>query len=641
MQRSCSTVKHSTQCNAISSLMVTRSLNTTLTINTTKLESNLLYYLFVGSSADHLMPLMTSMTRLLFNRKKPETVSEPLAGIIFADFLKELFNLRRVINIEDDVQSLHDISSHLVAQRVTLLGREHVVQSMGYLLLTIYSSDPLNCDILEESYHFLSLLIVSLPALDGWDSISAVLTTLNYVCQCIDSETEMPIVALCAAMSVMARNALYGDTSVVRDRAFQQLDATCSSFEAIIRGQPKYALMIVRSGMLKWVLCDSLRGCIQSQMLPVYGRILDFVITVHNKGPPDVGTLQKSGLLPLLHKVFSVNHVDSNPPRQLTQKILLLLEELVRADASHLEEVMRCIIRLLDVLIPAKMVSISPGSRASLRAKGGGNVEIISSLCDSLCRIIGGRKKALVVWRDLQGLQWLIAFMVRLDGAFVSLPGVAISSSTSATYPSQGQYSAPAPLRGKKSAVSPIRKSWSTSKGEGDNAQSYLHSYGGNVVALLGTLNALANCIAVDFTVYSSPDSRTKDTEMSRPAVRRNYRLLAEAFTNTNVFCSEHAEYGLCALFGLLEGQVQQLPVPLPQPQEALVEGSLAPFEGSHVCTISGKVVVPAAAEVVLEMLLRLPPSVGVRAVEILQIMAESPEGLYAYVCAAHLQTGL
>ena len=572
------------------------------------------------------------MTRLLFNPKKPETVSEPLVGIIFADFLKELFNLRRVISIEDDVQSLYDISSHLVTQKVTLIGREHIIQSTGYLLLTIYSSDPSNCDLLEESYHFLSLLIVSLPALDGWDSVSAVLTTLNYVCQCIDSETEMPIVSLCAAMSVMARNALYGDTNAVRDRAFQQLDATCSSFEAIIRGQPKYASMIVKSGMLKWILCDALRGFIQVQMVPVYSRIVDFVIAVHKKGPPDVGTVQKSGLLPVLHKIFSANHVDSCPPLQLTQKLLYLLEELVRADPTHLEEVFRCIIRLLDVLIPVKSMSNSPGSRASVRAKGSGNVEKISSLCECLCRIIEGRKKALVVWRDLQGLQWLIALLVRMEGAFTSLPGVAVTPSP---------YALTAGFKVKKGGISPLRASRSMSRGEGDNTQLSAPSLGSNIAALLGTMNALLNCIAVDFAVYSSPDTKTKESETSRPVMRRNYRLLADALIATNVFCSEHAEYGLRALFGLLEGEVQQLSL------EALGAGSpavsqktqatdlAATLEGQlpYVCAISGIVIVPAAAEVILEMLLRLPPSIGVKAVKMLQIMAERAEGLCVLVC--------
>jgi hypothetical protein len=586
---------------------------------------------YAGSSADHLMPLMTSMTRLLFNPKKPEIVSEPLVGIIFADFLKDLFNLRRVISIEDDVQSLYDISSHLVTQRMGLIGREHVIQSTGYLLLTIYSSDPSNCDLLEESYHFLSLLIVSLPALDGWDSISAVLTTLNYVCQCIDSETEMPIVALCAAMSVMARNALYGDTSAVRERAFQQLDATCSSFEAIIRGQPKYASMIVKSGMLKWILCDALRGFLQAQMVPVYSRIVDFVIAVHKKGPPDVGTVQKSGLLPVIHKIFSANHVDSSPPLQLTQKLLFLLEELVRADSTHLEEVFRCIIRLLDVLIPVKSMSNSPGSRASVR-KGSGNVERISSLCDSLCRIIEGRKKALTVWRDLQGLQWLIALMVRMEGAFPSLPGVSVPLSP---------FAVTAGVKGKKGGISPLRASRSMSRGEGDNTLLSAPSLGGNTAALLGTMNALLNCIAVDFTVFSSSDTKTKENETSRPAMRRNYRLLADAFIATNVFCSEHAEYGLRALFGLLEGQVQQLsleilgagsPAVSQKTQAADTYTAILDGLSPYACVISGKVIVPAAAEVILEMLLRLPPSIGMRAVEMLQIMAGSSEGLCALV---------
>ena len=151
---------------------------------------------------------MNTIARLFFDRKEPEIVSQPHIGIIFQDFLQDLFGLRRGISGEDDLQTLQDISYHLVMIKDDLYDKEHIIQIIGYTLLTIYSMDPVNCDILESSYHYLSLLIVSLPALNGWDSISAVLTTLNYVCQCIDAEIEIPIIALCAAVTVMTKNTL-------------------------------------------------------------------------------------------------------------------------------------------------------------------------------------------------------------------------------------------------------------------------------------------------------------------------------------------------------------------------------------------------------------------------------------------------
>jgi hypothetical protein len=543
------------------------------------------------------MPLLISITRLFFHSAKPEKVVKPYMGIIFLEYLKEFFGLKRGIEAEDDVRSLSEVSNYLVSVRKRFIDKEHVIQGFGYLLLTIYSSDQLNCDILEDSFHFLSLLIASLPALDGWDSISAVLTTLNYVCQCIDSETEMPIITLCAAMTVMARTALYGESSTVRDRSLQQLDATCSSFEAIVRGQPQYAQIILKSGMLKYVLCDTLQGVLHVQLLPLYLRVVDFVIAVIKKGPPDVATVQESGLLLLLDKILSpdnnnTNSISSNnsnnnnnnnngyssrnddetdpgPPLELIQHLLKLLEELVKAEPLHLEEIFKEVIRLLDALIPLK---IPPqGSRSVPRIVEKKNTEKIIILCNCLGRIIKGRKEAMVVWRELNGLQWLIVSMGRLEGSFLSLPGLPRVGSYTAFSTAKLRAVSPSLVLSSSSGVNNSNSdsnsnndSSSSSSSRADDRYSgtthtahtaYTACVSEDPIAVVSTIHALMSCIAIDLLVFTPTDKKAKDYEMNRAVSRCNYAHLTDALLATNIFSSAYAEYGLHALFGLVTGQ--------------------------------------------------------------------------------------
>ena len=574
------------------------------------------------------MGLLGSVSRLLFGQIKPETISQAHIGAIFEELLKQIFGLQRGIGAEDDVDSLCGISSHLVTIRRSLMGKEHVVQSFGYLLLTMYSSDPANCDILEEGYHFLSLLILSLPALEGWDSISAVLTTLNYVCQCIDSETEMPIVALCASMSVMVRIALHGENSTVRDRALQQLDATCSSFEAIIRGQPKYAVILVKVGLLKWVLCDALRGSLLEEMMPVYGRIVDFVIAVHKKGPPDVATIKKSGLLLVLHKIFSSSHHESHLPLLLSKQLLTLLEELVTSDPTHLEEVIKNIIRLMDLLIPTRF---STGSRASIKMKVGGCVEKVVCLCECLCRLIKGRHKALTVWNEVQGLQWLIALIGRLEGAFPSSPSSSAIRTATGTVSGTGASSSANSGSGGDIAISVMYPV--SSRSASPSASSSLYSPKGStrdevrttatvtsavdIKAFICTLNALANCIAVDYTVSLSHEKKRKDFEISQEIHRKWNSKLAQAIQATNIFSSIYAEWGLHVVFGILQGCVRQTPN-THSTDSTSADASLQSYEHS----VSGKIRVPLVAEIILEMVPGLPSAIGVRFIETLQSIA-------------------
>jgi hypothetical protein len=166
----------------------------------------LLLRILEGSRSVYLMPIMSSITRLYFNpQKDAEYLSYSSLESIFVEFIKDIYGLKRTIDLNDDIESLMTICNHLVKFRSKFIEKEYIIQNIGYLLLTIYSSDHLNFEVLDTEYYLLSMLILSLPALNGWDTMSAVLTTLNYVCQCVDTEMEMPIISLCAATVVMTR----------------------------------------------------------------------------------------------------------------------------------------------------------------------------------------------------------------------------------------------------------------------------------------------------------------------------------------------------------------------------------------------------------------------------------------------------
>ena len=672
---------------------------------------------------------MNTIARLFFDRKDPEIVSQPHIGIIFQDFLQDLFGLRRGISGEDDLQTLQDISYHLVMIKDDLYDKEHIIQIIGYTLLTIYSMDPVNCDILESSYHYLSLLIVSLPALNGWDSISAVLTTLNYVCQCIDAEIEIPIIALCAAVTVMTKNTLNcqniytqkndskhdskhdsntnkntskstskntttstntnKNTNLTakqdiitqreekeiltqREILYQQLDATCSSFEAIIRGQAKYALIIIKYGMLKAVLCEPLselnlnlnnssgnsllgnnnntnninnndnnnynnnnnNNSLESA-LPVFIRVIDFMSAVHRRGPPSVENIKKSGFYNEIHRFISTNSNSSSSSNSslnlnsnansnsnntshntahldLSKRLLQLLEGLVTADSNHSLEGIRCILKLLDVLIPSHSgISSSSSSSSNAISNSGsssssgfyvpssssstsnfnsssssslnfnlnsnmdpGSVDKIFLLCQTLSRIIEGSTRGLAVWTSLQGLQFLITLLARLN-VLVSTVSPTVHTTVSASIPLSGSGSGPGPGSGSGSSSKSrnnLSKQFKQGQGQGqgnssrqfpnnsdrnnENENNIENETEKRINMRLETIIALTNCIASSFTLFSNLDKNIKDYEISRIRFRKNYSLLADAMVATNIFVSVKSEWGVQILFGLLRGRV-------------------------------------------------------------------------------------
>lgn len=306
-------------------------------------------------------------------------------GFIFLDFLKRNYGIKEDIQITFNIENLIDVSSYFnysskknnsSSSNDVVDMKENVIQDISYFLLTIYSSDSRNYDILEKDYYFLSLLLLSIPALHGWEALSAVLTTLNYVCQCIDVASDLPIIALCATATIITKNALKrtnnksnqngidtgknDNNELVRNEYILQLDTIFSSFESIIRGQNKYATVIMQSNILQYILCNPLEELLISisndQMIDmstisVYIKVINFIISIQKKSNTNISTIHSSEILLIVKRLI----VSTSVPILLIKNLLLLVESLA-CSYKDLKDVMACLFSLLDTVL---MESIS------------------------------------------------------------------------------------------------------------------------------------------------------------------------------------------------------------------------------------------------------------------------------------------
>jgi hypothetical protein len=135
-------------------------------------------------------------------------------------------------------------------------------------------------------------------------SISAVLTTLNYVCQCVETSASLSVISLCAAATVIANTALsHGNFDQASQ---QQLVSCCSSFDAIVRGHSKFSTIILRCGMLQYLIISPLKQFhdmaiggqrIDRKYVPIYDKIIDLMIVVFRRNP-SAQTRWLSGWIP-------------------------------------------------------------------------------------------------------------------------------------------------------------------------------------------------------------------------------------------------------------------------------------------------------------------------------------------------------
>jgi len=356
----------------------------------------LLIHILCHTTPEHFLNTLNIITVLFFDSSRQEESTLTFASIVSTvlEFLvTEILKLERPIYANDSLETLiffcKQILRHsaLTAQLLTLtnnaqlhsqvpISREYVIQGMCYSLLTLYSNDSMKSSTLEESYCFLPTLILSLPALILSESFSAILTTINYICQCGFDETiaRMPLLSLCAAVTTIVHQAL--DVSLpqpIRLLAVHKLELCFTSMDAINKTNPRYAMEMLRSGFLKTIAFEpfellvakisqysSPNGSIVDEILqtPVmtvsalpnvgldevslqtYEKIINLLVDFNQKSPYAAEEIRKSGIHSLLRRILGEKIITGN----FVSSMLKLSEELSKVDTVNLQE---CIVAIL------------------------------------------------------------------------------------------------------------------------------------------------------------------------------------------------------------------------------------------------------------------------------------------------------
>lgn len=355
------------------------------------------------SSPKKFLHILNIITVLLFdpNKKEDETqqVLTTIACMLF-DFLNEILGVATTIQLHDTMESLmdtcHGILTGAATSRITSC--EYMIQGMAYSLLTMYSNEPIACVNLEESYHFLPLLLLSLPVLSHIEAMSAVLTTLNYVCQCIETPSKMIITALSAATSIIVQrfiegNDLYGAGvgAEQSDHLLQQIELIFTSIEAVCRTNKAYVIMFMKVGLFKYILSDPFEKlhnelttqsgpAVDVRYLSFYERIVLLIIDLNEKNSYAAEDIRRSNILLIIKKILLVYPLQpARPPPPSPSKgptaprasvvaaglvaeksrnvrfILVLMriyEEISKVDAVHLQESVTILTSLMQELGP-------------------------------------------------------------------------------------------------------------------------------------------------------------------------------------------------------------------------------------------------------------------------------------------------
>ena len=346
--------------------------------------NKLFVYMLKHSSSERFILLINIIIRLMFDPIK--TADEPIistsAGIIIIDLLKDILHLKHNIKLDQaSIDILITISENIYKNKLSLLGKEYMIQNISYSLLTIYSNNSQNCSALEESYNFLSILILTIPAIIKSDSINAILTSLNYICLCIDSCTVLPLTSICAACSVIIQQALIKinnttDTTTDNDitttidnnnnnnsnttpntttnnnniytkteenAILLQLDLIFQTIEGIIKNNSKYSMILINNGFLNLIIYEPfvtictqvlLGNKINNYLIPIFTKIINILIFLIKNSSEIADECRDIGLTLIIKNLISSTLVSN----KFSFILLKLIKELSLIDETHLKD---------------------------------------------------------------------------------------------------------------------------------------------------------------------------------------------------------------------------------------------------------------------------------------------------------------
>jgi hypothetical protein len=208
------------------------------------------------------------------------------------------------IRKNDTIDSMIDLAHFILENSLLTSSKEYVLQGLSYAILTMYSMDPTTCIAIEERYNVLPMLVLCLPSVSLPETISATLTTFNYICQCIESTSSSLFLAINASIFLMIELAIppfpflsssasasasfhpvsAGPSSPFmtsppslsplkhahpqsaedkekeeerRQLSLQFIELIFSSIEAISRTNNRYTLLFMKNGLIKNVICET------------------------------------------------------------------------------------------------------------------------------------------------------------------------------------------------------------------------------------------------------------------------------------------------------------------------------------------------------------------------------------------------
>lgn len=343
----------------------------------------LLTNMLKNCSPDRFLHVLNTIMLLLFDPTKKEEEVQVLSSVasMLSEFLQDIVGVKQSIQPSDTVETLLEVCSQVIDSaelctangRIGLQQQEYIIQGMAYSLLTIYSNEPVACVRMEESYRFLPCLLISLPAMLHTEPMAAVLTTLNYVCQCIDSPAKMIITALSACSSVLIhrfieRNTLYKYNNQKNARVtspfhVQQIELVFTSMEAICRTNKSYVVLFMKVNLFKSILTEPFEKMYQElhSHNQIYGyteaevnvgyqrvfeRIIALVVDLNDKNSYAAEDIRRSGILLLIKKIM----LNSKLSVAFIGSLLRLYEEIAKVDSVHLQEVVMILVELVKEL---------------------------------------------------------------------------------------------------------------------------------------------------------------------------------------------------------------------------------------------------------------------------------------------------
>ena len=321
--------------------------------------TQLFIQLLRGSTPEHFMRGINIITRLLFDPQRLLDVSVPfpVIGAVLSKILTTALLIQRCVNSTDTIENMIESGNSMAtqsSQSSDIADNDYIIQGLAYAMLTMYSNDPQNCSALENVYHILPTLLISLPSLTTIDAISAVLTTINYVCQCVENAALFPLTSLCAASAIMVNRVINSRLSEeIRKFSIDKFELTVSSYEAVIRSSGSYAMILLRNGMLKHIFLgpfqflDQLLASDQyfdEYMISIFEKIISLILSMSARSPYVSTEMRKSGINSLLRRIIELKNV----PSTFCENLLQIFDAFCKRDTNHLIDGLDFVFGLLE-----------------------------------------------------------------------------------------------------------------------------------------------------------------------------------------------------------------------------------------------------------------------------------------------------